>query len=120
MVHFAAEFHSAATRRLRLQFAQFFLEDFSPDNLGERSTGSVTYYGNQKGIYWYANDTWKVNSHFTLNLGVRYEYTTIRPSEDQQALNTISNTPSIIVPGGANQPLLFNKPKLPRTTGPLA
>jgi len=94
--------------------SQLFLEDLSPDNLGERSSGSVTYYGNQKGIYWYGNDTWKVNSHFTLNLGVRYEYTTTPTSEDQQALNTISNTPSIIVPGSANQPLLFNKPNAPK------
>ena len=80
---------------------QLFLEDFSPDNFGERSAGSVTYYGNQKAVYWYANDTWKVNSHLALNLGIRYEYTTISSSEAQQALNTISNTPSIIVPGSS-------------------
>src|SRR5438105_7500141 len=29
-------------------FTQLFLEDFSPDNFGERSQGSITYYGNQK------------------------------------------------------------------------
>jgi Carboxypeptidase regulatory-like domain len=94
--------------------SQLFLEDFSPDNLGERSTGSATYYGNQKAIYWYANDTWKMNSHLTLNLGIRYEYTTIPTGENRQVLNTLSNTPSIIVPGGANQPLLFNKPQAPK------
>src|SRR6266481_4133186 len=93
---------------------QLFLEDFSPDNFGERSQGSVTYYGNQKAIYWYANDNWKVNSHLALNLGIRYEYTTISSSEAQQTLNTISNTPSIFVPGGVNQPLLFDKPRAPK------
>jgi hypothetical protein len=93
--------------------SQLFLEDFSPDNLGERSTGSVTYYGNQKAIYWYANDTWKVNQHLTLDLGIRYEFTQIPQSEKLQALNTISNTPSIIVPGGVNQPLLFTAPQAP-------
>jgi hypothetical protein len=93
---------------------QLFLEDFSPDNFGERSAGSVTYYGNQKAVYWYANDNWKVNSHLTLNLGIRYEYTTISTSEAQQALNAISNTPSIIVPGAVNQSLLFDKPRAPR------
>jgi hypothetical protein len=93
---------------------QLFLQDFSPDNLGERSTGSQTYYGNQKAIYWYANDTWKVNNHLTLNLGIRYEYTTISTSENLQALNSLSNTPSIIVPGGVNQPLLFNKIQAPK------
>ena len=93
---------------------QLFLEDFSPDNFGERSAGSITYYGNQKAVYWYANDNWKVNQHLTLNLGIRYEYTTISTSEAQQALNAISNTPSIIVPGSVNQPLLFDAPRAPK------
>ena len=74
----------------------------------------MTYYGNQKAVYWYANDTWKLNPHLALNLGIRYEYTTISSSEAQQALNTISNTPSIIVPGAVNQPLLFDKPRAPK------
>ncbi len=93
---------------------QLFLEDFSPDNFGERSAGSVTYYGNQKAVYWYANDNWKVNQHLALNLGIRYEYTTVSTSEAQQSLNAISNTPSIIVPGAVNQPLLFSAPRAPK------
>jgi hypothetical protein len=93
---------------------QLFLEDFSPDNIGERSAGSVTYYGNQKAVYWYANDSWKVSQHLTLNLGIRYEYTTVSTSEAQQTLNVISNTPSIIVPGAVNQPLLFSAPRAPK------
>ena len=93
---------------------RLFLEDFSPDNFGERSQGALTYYGNQKAVYWYANDNWKVKSHLTLDLGIRYEYTTISSSESRQALNTLSNTPSIMVTGGANQPLLFNAPRAPK------
>src|SRR4029079_12942135 len=96
--------------------SRLFLEDLSPDNLGERSSGSTTYYGNQKAVYWYANDTWKVNNHLTLNLGIRYEYTTIPTSEHQQALHTLSNTTSIIIPGISNQPLLFNKPEAPKNS----
>jgi hypothetical protein len=94
--------------------SQLFLEDFSPDNFGERSQGSVTYYGNQKAVYGYANDTWKVSTHLTLNLGIRYEFTTVSSSEAQQQLNTLSNDPSIIVGGGVNQPLLFDKPRAPK------
>ncbi|HXY49600.1 MAG TPA: TonB-dependent receptor [Terriglobales bacterium] len=93
---------------------QLFLEDFSPDFFGERSQGSVTYYGNQKAVYWYVNDNWKIKSNLTLDLGVRYEYTTISTSESQQILNAISNTPSIIVPGSVNQALLFDAPRAPK------
>jgi hypothetical protein len=89
---------------------QMFLEDFTPDIIGERSSGSVTYYGNQSALYWYANDNWRATSHLSLNLGIRYEYTTIPTGMNLNALNSISNTPSIIV-GGVNEPLVFQKPQ---------
>ena len=92
---------------------QMFLEDFTPDIIGERSTGSTTYYGNQKAVYWFANDTWRFNQHLTLNLGVRYEYTTNSTGENRQALNSISNQPQITV-AGVNEPLLFNAPTAPK------
>jgi hypothetical protein len=92
---------------------QMFLEDFTPDIIGERSTGSSTYYGNQKAVYWFANDTWRLNQHLTLNLGVRYEYTTNSTGENRQSLNSLSNQPQIIVPG-VNEPLLFTAPTAPK------
>jgi Carboxypeptidase regulatory-like domain/TonB dependent receptor len=92
---------------------QMFLEDFTPDIIGERSTGSSTYYGNQKAVYWFANDTWRFNQHLTLNLGVRYEYTTNSTGENRQSLNSLSNQPQIIV-AGVNEPLLFNAPTTPK------
>ena len=87
-----------------------FLEDQFPDNFGERSSGALTYYGNQSAIYWYANDSWKLNPHLNLNLGVRYEYTTIPQSEKRQTLNSLSNTPSIIV-APIGEPLIFGAPR---------
>ena len=92
---------------------QLYLEDRSPDNFGQRSTGSTTYYGNQKAIYWYVNDTWRVRQHLSVNLGVRYEYTTTPTGENRQALNAIANTPSIIVPQ-VKQALIFSKPQAPK------
>src|SRR4029453_13308802 len=38
----------------------------------------------------------------------------ISTSESKQTLNALSNTPSIIVPGSVNQPLLFDAPRAPR------
>jgi hypothetical protein len=88
---------------------QVFLEDFAPDFFGQRSTGSSTYYGNQKAIYFFVNDTWRVNQHLSVNAGVRYEYTTTPIGENRQILNAISDTPSILVPQAGNQPLVFGK-----------
>ena len=87
---------------------QMFLEDFSPDIIGERSKGNSNYYGNQKGIYWYANDSWRYNTHLTLNLGVRWEYNSIPIGEQRQSLNAISSQPQLIV-SGVNEPLVFGK-----------
>jgi hypothetical protein len=88
---------------------QMFLEDFTPDIIGERATGASTYYGNQQAAYWYANDTWRTSQHLTLNLGVRYEYTTQPLGTARQSLNNLSSQPQIIVPG-VNEPLLFTAP----------
>ena len=93
---------------------QFYLEDFSPDSFGERSSGLSTYYGNQKAIYWFVNDTIKATANLSLNLGLRYEYTTTPTGEDRQSLNAISNTPSILIPEAGNAPLIFNAPAAPK------
>jgi len=93
---------------------QVYLEDFAPDSFGQRSTGSTTYYGNQNAIYWYANDTWRVNQHLSLNAGIRYEYTTTAEGENRQTLNALASSPSILVPQAGNQPLVFGKPRAPK------
>ena len=93
--------------------SQRFLEDISPDIIGQRSSGLTTYYGNQKAVYWYANDTWRITQNFTANLGVRYEYTQTPLGEQRQSLNTISNTPSIIV-SQTGDPLTFSAPVAPK------
>ena len=94
--------------------SQVYLEDLAPDNFGQRSTGSTTYYGNQSAIYWYANDIWRVNQHLSLNAGIRYEYTTTSQGENRQILNSLANTPSLLVPQAGNQPLIFGKPRAPK------
>src|SRR5262249_53626751 len=82
-----------------------YLRDIVPDNLGERSTGNSNYYGDQIGTFFYVNDTWKVLPDVSLNLGVRYEYTTIPFTERLQSLNKIADVPGV---------LTFNEPRAPK------
>jgi Carboxypeptidase regulatory-like domain len=76
---------------------QGFFTDQVPDYLAERSIGSVTYYGNQNMFYGFANDDWHVRKNFSVNLGLRYEFTQPPLSERKwQPLNAISNAPGVI------------------------
>lgn len=82
-----------------------YLFDVQPDVLSERSLGDPVYYGDQAAIYWYANDNWKIRSNLTLNLGVRYEYTTIPVGERLQKLNQAASVPGLID---------FSEPRAPK------
>lgn len=78
---------------------QNYLQDLSPDVAGERSAGDSIYYGDQFNFGFYGNDDWKINPNLTVNIGLRYEYTTIPYGERAQALNAVSNVPGLITFG---------------------
>jgi len=73
-----------------------YLFDFVPDYVAERTTGDFVYYGDQIQVGAYVNDSWKVRPNFTVNLGVRYERTTVPYAERLQTANAISNVPGLI------------------------
>ena len=76
-----------------------FLHDYATDKkngFAERSSGNHTYYGDQTAFYGYANDTWRVAQTVTLNLGARYEFTSVPVGERAQALNSVASTPGLI------------------------
>ncbi len=81
-----------------------YLQDGVPDSLAERSNGFPVYYGDQTALYTYANDNWRIRRNLTLNLGVRYEYTTIPFTKRLQNLNSAASVPGLID---------FSSPKAP-------
>jgi hypothetical protein len=87
-----------------------YLLDLTPDSLGQRNLGNAVYYGNQLASYSYLQDTWKVRPNLTLDLGVRYEYTTVPLGIQSQKLNSIASVPGLIT---------FNAPQAsPDAIGP--
>ena len=73
-----------------------FLHDLAPTNFGERSSGNHTYYGDQTALYGYANDTWRATPTLTVNVGLRYEFTSVPVGERAQALNAVASVPGLI------------------------
>jgi hypothetical protein len=73
-----------------------FLHDLAPDDFGERSTGNFFYYGDQSSIYAYGNDVYRVNPHLSLNLGLRWEFTSVPVGARTQALNAAASVPGLI------------------------
>jgi hypothetical protein len=81
---------------------EVFLRDLQPDSFSERGLGNVVYYGDQIATYAYFNDSWRARQNLTINLGVRYEFTSVPYGERLQTLNHISDVPGVLV---------FNKPQ---------
>lgn len=88
-----------------------FLLDQVPDDLAERNLGSTTYYGNQWATYLYGTDQVRLRSNLTLNLGLRWERTTVPQTMGLQSLNAVSNLPGLIE---FHSPRTYNKAFAPR------
>jgi hypothetical protein len=73
-----------------------FLQDLNPDSVAQRNVGGKPYSGNQYAIYLYGNDNWKINRNLTINLGVRYEFTSVPKSMKEFALNSIADVPGVL------------------------
>ncbi len=91
---------------------QGFALDDTPDTIAERGFGSAGYAGDQAGIFWYGNDIWKIRPNLSLNIGLRYEYSSTPYGWTQQALNSVSNVPGLITFGSPQAPKHDFMPRL--------
>lgn len=97
-------------QRSRGDYDYSSLDEFAFDSIptGEtvqRSFGNVGYSGDQYAIYGFVNDIWKVRRNISLNLGLRYEYTSTPFGWTQQSLNSVADVPGLIT---------FSSPKAPK------
>jgi hypothetical protein len=73
-----------------------YLLDKLPNNFAERNLGKTSYYGNQWATYLYATDNWRLRNNLTVNLGLRWERTTVPTGQALQSLNTLADVPGLI------------------------
>jgi hypothetical protein len=73
-----------------------YLRDYVPDLLAERNVGGKPYSGNQIALYGFANDNIRVTRNLTVNLGVRYEFTSVPKSMKEFALNSLADVPGVL------------------------
>jgi hypothetical protein len=73
-----------------------YLLDQTPDYQAVRSLGHAVYYGDQIATYSYFQDTWRVTRKLTVDLGLRYEYTTVPEGMRSQELNALATVPGVL------------------------
>jgi hypothetical protein len=73
-----------------------YLSDAPPTEFGERSTGNFSYPGDQTAVYAYGNDEFRITPNLTLNLGMRYEFTSVPVGARFQKFNAAASVPGLI------------------------
>lgn len=75
---------------------QQYLNDLSPDLVNQRAGNAGPYSGNAISQSFFINDTYKIRSNLTANLGIRYDYQGVSQGDKLQSLNAIADVPGLI------------------------
>ncbi len=70
-----------------------FVRDTFPTALAARGAGLANFAQNRTATFGFLQDNWKIHPRVTLDLGVRYEFTTIARDSNLQDLNSIASIP---------------------------
>src|SRR5262249_898161 len=73
-----------------------FLRDLPPDVLSQRNTAGKLYVGNNYQLDFDAKDSWKATRNLTVNLGLRYEFSSVPRSMKEFDLNRIADVPGVL------------------------
>jgi hypothetical protein len=68
-----------------------FARDAFPETVAIRGVGKAQFDQSRSAFYGFLQDSWRITPQFTLDLGVRYEWTGIAKDSELQDLNTFSS-----------------------------
>jgi hypothetical protein len=71
------------------------VRDFFPSSVAIRGVGKADFAQNREAFYGFIQDSWKIHPRVTLELGLRYEFTTVARDTSLQNLNGLSNIASL-------------------------
>jgi hypothetical protein len=74
---------------------QYYLQDLSPDVLGERSAGPTSYPLGFLQNTAFVGDDWKIRPNLTVNLGLNYEYVTMPIASRYQVYSNVADVPGV-------------------------
>ena len=73
-----------------------YILDYNPDFIAERNLGAGIYNGNALNQALFINDSYRMRSNLTVNIGLRWEHQGVPYTDGQQALNAIATAPGLI------------------------
>jgi len=68
-----------------------FVRDFFPSTVSIRGVGKEDFAQNREAFYSFVQDSWRISPRVTLELGVRYEFTTVARDSSLQNFNGLAN-----------------------------